>query len=59
MAAMNSDTSMNTPTSIISMDSEITGAPRRRTNPQDCKTRFLLTVPGSLRYEWCRNVSSK
>src|SRR4029434_418095 len=52
MAAMNSDTSMNTPTSIISMDSEITGAPRRRTNPQDCKTRFLLAAPGSLRYEW-------
>ena len=51
-AAMNSDTTVTTPTSIISRDSEITGAPRKRTNPQACNTRFVLSVPGSLRYEW-------
>src|SRR4029434_7081267 len=51
-AAMNSDTTVTTPTSIISRDSEITGAHRKITNHQCCNTRFVLSVPGSLRYEW-------
>ena len=51
MAATNSDSSMTTPTRVVSMDSEITGAPRR-SHPEGFKAKYVIHAAGSLRYEW-------
>ena len=49
---MNSDSSMITPTRVVSMESEITGAPRKRSHPRGFKTKVVMQAPASLRYEW-------